>query len=156
MRSVTPQHKPFDQSLHDLHDDAGKRRVSRWLTIWDRCEVSYGEQYGVDLIAHRDGKLYAYIEVEQRNWGGRCSFDTIHVAYRKKKFFDPKVMTFLFAIDIEGDWGYFCEFVTILASPLKKSPNKYMKDDEYFYDVPTKAFVEFEVNAVPYWYKGNL
>ena len=155
MRSDTPHFKPFDQSLHDAHDEIGKQRVSRWLTIWDHCQVFSGDKYGVDLIAYRSGDVYAYVEVEQRNWGGQCPYDTIHVPYRKKKFFDPKVMTFLFALDVDGEWGYFCEYITILASPVKEVKNKYVAEKEYFYDVPTSAFVEFEVNAVPFWYKEN-
>ena len=153
MRSVTPQHKPFDQALHDLYDKPAKDAVSRWLSIWDKCQVFPGDTYGVDLVAYRDGSLYAYIEVEQRSFNGRCRYDTIHVAKRKAKFFDKKHFTFLFAIDVDMQWGYFCEYITILASPLREVKNKYVAEKEYFYDVPTSAFVEFEINEVPYWYK---
>ena len=153
MRSVTPQFKPFDQNLYDIHDKATKEKVSRWITWWDSCEVREGQQFGVDLECYRGSELYALVEVESREFGGRCSYDTIHVPYRKSKFYRSDVPVFLFAVDFGGQWGYFATMLSIVLSPLKTVRNKYVEDNEHFYDVPVSTFIEVDLTQKPYWRK---
>ena len=155
MRSDTPQFKPFDQSLHDIHDHATKEKVARWIRWWDNCEVREGSKYGVDLECYRGSELYSLVEVESRSFGGRCTYDTIHVPYRKVKFYRSDVLTFLFAVDFEGHWGYIAPLLSVVLSPLKEVKNKYMAEREYFYDVPIKKFYEIEINTPPYWRKNG-
>lgn len=155
MRSDTPHFKPFDKNLYDIHDKETKDKVARWIRWWDGCEVKEGGQYGIDLECFRNNQLYALVEVESRDFGGRCPYDTIHVPYRKTKFYTSKVPVFLFAVDFDGHFGYFATMLSIVLSPLRKVPNKYVADKEYFYDVPLDCFIEVELNAKPYWIKDT-
>lgn len=145
MSSHTPHFKPFSPELYNLHDRRGKNRVATYLRKWNRYEVIEGEKYDVDLICYIRGNLVAYVEVEERNWGGRCPWDSIHVPYRKSKFTKPDAPTYLFAIDSNGEWGYYCEMTTILASPLIEVPNRYLYSREKFYDVPIDCFNEIKL-----------
>jgi len=145
--------KPFNQELYDIHDKATKEKVARWIGWWDGCEVREGTQYGVDLECYRGAELYSLVEVESREFGGRCPYETIHVPYRKSKFYRSAIPTYLFAVDFEGNWGYFATMLSIVLSPLKEVKNKYMSEKEYFYDVPIDKFYEIEINTPPYWIK---
>ena len=155
MRSDTPHFKPFDKELYDIHDQATKEKVARWIKWWDGCEVREGSQYGVDLECYRGSELYALVEVESREFGGRCTYSTIHVPFRKSKFYTSSVHSFLFAVDFEGRFGYYCTMLSVVLSPIKKVKNKYMEDNEYFYDVPIDKFYEIEINIPPYWVKDK-
>jgi hypothetical protein len=78
--------KPFDQKLYD-ENDLAKHIVIDWLeTFGIRAKVN-PDDYGIDLLGDKDGKLYE-IEVEvKHNWKGReFPFDTLHYPARKLKF----------------------------------------------------------------------
>lgn len=140
--------KPFDRNLYDQHDLIGKQRVAAWLAAWG-FEIQSGTQYGVDLEVYKFGELYAEVEVEQRDFGGRCPYQTIHVAERKRKFFDTDRKTVLFAVDMQGRWAYYTTGKRILNSPLIDLPNKYQKG-ERFYDVPMSKWVEIRIDRNGY------
>jgi len=140
--------KPFDRKLYDEHDLIGKQRVAAWLAAWG-FEIKSGTQYGVDLEVYKFGELYAEVEVEQRDFGGRCPFQTIHVAERKAKFFQTETKTVLFAVDMQGRWAYYTTGKRILSSPLIDLPNKYQKG-ERFYDVPIQKWVEIRIDKNGY------
>jgi hypothetical protein len=140
--------KPFDQALYNQHDLIGKRRVAAWLSAWG-FEIESGSQYGVDLEVYKHGELYAEVEVEQRDFGGRCPYQTIHVAGRKRKFFETDRKTVLFAVDMQGRWAYYTTGKRILNSPLIDLPNKYQQG-ERFYDVPIQKWVEIRIDKNGY------
>jgi len=141
--------KQFDQSLHDAHDLIGKRRVAHWIASWG-MEVVPGTKYGIDLLVYRNGDLYAQVEVEQRDFGGRCPYETIHVAIRKHKFFQSEIKTLLFAVDMAGQWAYYTDAKRILNSPVKEIQNKFVRQQELFYDVAIDQFTEIRIDQNGY------
>ena len=136
--------KPFDKTLYELHDLIGKQRVAAWLAAWG-YEIQSGSQYGVDLEVYQHGELICEVEVEQRDFGGRCPYQTIHVAERKRKFFEVGRKTALFAVDMGGKWAYYTSWKKILNSPLIELPNKYQKG-ERFYDVALPLWKEIRID----------
>ena len=115
--------------------------MSEWIDMKWGCKVESGSTYGVDLIIKRDDKPVAYAEVEVRQWGMRfCPFPTIHVASRKKKLLQNELPTLFFAVADDMEHGYWIKSSNIMNAPLVEIKNRYVGNDEYFYDVPVELF----------------
>ena len=140
--------KPFDKSLYEQNDLIGKRRVAAWLAAWG-YEVLPGTQYGVDLEVYKQGELICEVEVEQRAFGGRCPYGTIHVAERKRKFFEVDRKTVLFAVDMGGKWAYYTSGKKILGSALIELPNR-LAHGERFFDVALDKWREIRIDRNGY------
>jgi len=133
--------KKFDKKLHDENDAPAKQAVANWIrSKWD-VEVKENTQYEVDLVFLKDDKVVGYGEVEVRYWGSPyCPHPTIHIAKRKEKLLRNDLPTVFFAVNEFLTGAYWCGSKIILESPLVEVKNKYVSDDEYFYDV---AIVDF-------------
>ena len=95
-----------------------------------------GDKYGVDLIVRSGDEVVGYAEVERRhNWVGKFTFQTVHVPFRKKKFFEMAKETALFAVSKDMSQAMWARGEDILSSPVVKLDNRYMKDEPFF-DVP--------------------
>lgn len=132
--------KPFDKILFAEHDAIGKQRVARYLFM-QGFEVKEGTQYGIDLHVWHNDKPLCGVEVEQRDFGGRCTYETIHVAERKRKFFETAPQNVLFALDMGGKWAYYISGYQILKSPMVKMDTKLTKGESFF-DVPIENWRE--------------
>lgn len=133
--------KKFDQKLHDRFDPPARKLVSDWIKMKWGCKAEGGGTYGVDLVIKRDDKPVAYAEVEVRQWGMRyCPYPTIHVASRKKKLLDNRLPTLFFAVADDMEHGYWCKSAEIMRAPLVEVKNRYVGENEYFYDVPVEMF----------------
>ena len=82
--------KPFDQTLYQENDDA-KHQVIEWLSAEGFEAMVNPDQYGIDILAEKNGQQYE-IEVEvKHNWvGERFPFGEVHFPARKKKFASRK------------------------------------------------------------------
>jgi hypothetical protein len=135
----TPQSKPFSRSLHDENDGPAQDAVWRFLFSTWGLDVEEGDTYGVDLVCYRGKEKTGYVEVERRhNWKERFPFDTLHIPYRKKKFFDLDKPTVLFAVKADLTEAFWVDNNTILQCPVERKDNKYMKG-EYFFCVPIES-----------------
>lgn len=133
--------KKFNQELHDQFDPPARKLVSEWISMKWGYKAENGSRYGVDLIIKRDDQPVAYAEVEVRQWGMRyCPFLTIHVASRKKKLLKNDLPTLFFAVADDFEHGYWCKSDDIVKAPMVEIKNKYVTNDEYFYDVPVEFF----------------
>lgn len=131
--------KPFEQELHDLYDAPAKEAVKRFLER--ECVVGVipnPDQYGVDLLIGRNGKVIGYAEVEVRQWAPHCPFSTIHIPHRKEKYFNDR--TLFFALTKDMKTAYWIETVNINKHPLIEVRNYKVENGEMFFDVPTKEF----------------
>jgi hypothetical protein len=130
-------YKEFDQDLFDKNDSKGKKAVAGYL-IKIGYKVAEGDRYGVDLICYKDDELAGYVEVEVRhNWKTSFSYSTLHVPYRKHKFFTLDKTTILFATNSDSTQAYWVKDTDILISPIENKPNKYM-ESELFFVVPLR------------------
>jgi hypothetical protein len=129
--------KPFSEDLFRDNDGKGKKAVSLYL-INLGYDVIEGDKYGVDLICLRNEEMVGYAEVEVRhNWVNHFSYSSLHIPYRKKKFFQLELPTILFATNKTASMAFMVHDYDILISPIKNIPNKYL-DHELFFDVPLK------------------
>ena len=133
--------KPFDSSLHHKYDQFGRDKVIQYLSNKYRIDIRNNPNiYGVDLIAYRFNKPVGYIEVEVReSWSAdQFPFTTLHIPFRKKKLLENDLKTLLISVNAKGNRAFLCEDHIILSSPVKKISNKYILNDEMFYDVDIK------------------
>lgn len=96
------------------------------------------DQYGVDLLVTKGGKLIGTVEVEVRQWSPNCPYPTIHVPERKTKFFGDRVLFFALTKDMQS--AYWIETNEIKKHPIKEISNYKIPRGEMFYDVPTELF----------------
>lgn len=139
------EHKPFDSDLYTENDSKGKYAVSEYLRKLG-YEVKEGDKYGVDLLCYKDNELAGYVEVEVRhNWQTSFNFSTLHIPYRKHKFFNQNKTTLLFATNKNATQALWVRDTDILISPVENKPNKYM-ESEMFFVVPlsycTKVYLQ--------------
>lgn len=128
--------KPFDQTLHDENDKIAKDAVRDFIKYQWSLSAIEGDKYGVDLIVRSGDEVVGYAEVERRhNWVGKFTFQTVHVPFRKKKFFEMAKETALFAVSQDLSQAMWARGEDILSSPIVKLDNRYMKDEPFF-DVP--------------------
>lgn len=131
--------KPFEQDLHDKYDAPAKEAIEKYLER--ACGVTVQanpDQYGVDLLITKDGKLVGTAEVEVRQWSPNCPYPTIHVPERKTKFFSSR--TLFFALTRDMQHAYWIETDKIKEHPIKEVRNIKVAEGEMFYDVPTNQF----------------
>ena len=133
--------KPFDQSLHDQFDQAGKDWVKTFIEqTWGISVVEFGK-YDIDLLAIRQGKVVGFIEVEVRDWGKDfCPYSTIHVPFRKDAILRRYEPTIFFAVCRTLTAAYWTNAERILASPVQSVMNKHVIEGEQFFDVPKDEF----------------
>jgi hypothetical protein len=126
--------KLFDQKLFDENDSIAKTAVSKYLkNNFDVC-VFWGYEYFIDLLVVSSIKSIALIEVDRRsNWVDKFPFDTVHVPFRKKKYFvDTLYPTYLFSVRFDCKEALFCDGETIINSPVVTKPNKYSSGEPFF------------------------
>jgi hypothetical protein len=135
------EYKKFNQELHDACDPPAREAVTEWVAMkWGLKCIENPDKYAVDLIVYRKDQICGYIEVETRDWKTlHCPYDTIHVAQRKEKLFqNPGTLIFVTTRDFEN--AYWCKAEYVKSSPLIEVPNRAVKRNEYFYDVPIELF----------------
>ena len=129
-------YKQFDQQLHDENDPPARKAVSDFITRAWGLGAEEGGKYDVDLFVIDSTKMYkGAVEIERRhNWLDKFPFKTVHVPYRKAKFFGF-FPTILFVLRSDMKQGMWAHGSVIVESPVVRVDNKYV-NDEPFFDVP--------------------
>jgi len=134
----THKTKPFSKGNHAANDKAGKKVVIEFLKSKGIQAIENPDEYGIDVLA-------AGYEVERRTikrpyW----PYPTVHVPYRKDKFFKWKCIYAVVVHHIVNNDIYdslmFCPSDVVAKSPVVEVPNKSVEKDEYFFDVPFKEW----------------
>tara|TARA_E500000318_G_C3535276_1_gene202284 strand:+ start:710 stop:1156 length:447 start_codon:yes stop_codon:yes gene_type:complete len=127
--------KQFDQPLFEKHDAAARAATSAFIRDqgWEVRENP--DIYAQDLIATKgDAELLIECEVKVVWDGGAFPFDTVQLPERKRKFFTPNTIFFVWNKDL-SDAVYFSARDIQGLKPVLV-PNKYIKSGEYFFQVP--------------------
>lgn len=129
--------KKFDQALHDKYDPPAREAVTKWAKqAWGLDCIGNPDQYGIDLVAYRDGIQVGYIEVEVRTWNP-CPFDTIHVPKRKLEMLElPNALFFALTEDLSHAYWIWGKDVFAYKLVEVKKDNFH----EAYYDVPKSLF----------------
>jgi Holliday junction resolvase-like predicted endonuclease len=133
--------KKYNQKLSDENDLRSRDIVKKYMqSQWNVVAYDF-LTYEIDLIVKRNDTWVAFVEVEVRFWANElCPFKTIHVAKRKQKFLNQKLPVVFFAVTKSLKYAYWCKAEDITSSPIIEIKNKYVANNEYFYDVPVNKF----------------
>jgi Holliday junction resolvase-like predicted endonuclease len=138
--------KPFDPTLYKT-DDPAKDKVLRWLEHRGYKAKVNPDQYGIDLLAERDGKTIG-IEVEvKHNWKEQAfPYQTVHIASRKLKFFETEDNHLMMLND---DWSFGLSFSAeqIRAAEVIKKDTIYTQQ-ELFIELPLLLARRFYLNEI--------
>lgn len=78
--------KPFDPALYNSDDDA-KHQVIEWLRAQGFEAWVNPDQYGIDVLATRNGIDYSFEVEVKHGWSGTTfPYDSVHISARKLKF----------------------------------------------------------------------
>ena len=134
----THKTKPFSKENHAANDKPGKKVVIAFLKSVGIDAIENPNEYGVDVLA-------AGYEVERRTIKKtKWPYTTVHVPYRKDKFFENKIF---YAVNVHHmvngdiyDTVMLCPSKIVNKSPVVEVPNKSVEKDEYFFDVLFKEW----------------
>ena len=129
--------KPFSEALYTENDDA-KHQIVEWLlnNSFDTAGIN-PDQYGIDILAEKDGQAYE-IEVEvKHNWKGkRFPFGEVHFPARKKKFAKDSEFVWFFMLNHERTHGLIVDgFDFVRGALVQKNTSEY--DNDMFVEIPT-------------------
>lgn len=139
--------KPFDQQLYKT-DDPAKDKVLRWLEHRGYKTQINPDQYGIDLLAEKDGRTVG-IEVEvKHNWRGQAfPYQTVHIASRKLKFFENDNN---YLMMLNHDWSFGLSFS---ADQIKKAgvvkKDTIYTQQELFIELPLFFANRYYLNEIP-------
>lgn len=135
--------KPFDEAQYNADDNA-KYDIISWLernrfTAWVNPD-----QYGIDVLADRDGDRYGFEVEVKHNWqGDQFPFSTVHFSARKQKFIGWN--HFFTMLNDERTCVLVVDEAALRASPVVEKATKFT-EAELFIAVPKKACVIFRLN----------
>ena len=128
--------KPFDQTLYQENDDA-KHQVIEWLSAEGFEAMVNPDQYGIDILAEKNGQQYE-IEVEvKHNWvGERFPFGEVHFPARKKKFAKKSELVWFFMLNHDRSYGLIVDGVDFVNGTTVRKNTSEM-DGDFFVEIPT-------------------
>lgn len=128
-------HKHFSEKDHKAYDEIARSTAKAfWASLgWEVSDNP--DEYGVDLIAQKDGKQF-YVEVEvKRGWhGAEFKYDTVHLPVRKSKFLDRPTKFMVFNNSLTH--AAVISRTAVEKAPVSVVPNRKIPIGERFYDVP--------------------
>lgn len=128
-------HKNFSTKAFAKYDEAARDRAKYvWGKLgWDVQDNE--DQYGVDLIAEKNGKRF-YLEVEVKAcWHGVAfTYDTLHLPVRKAKFLAKPTQFMLFNNGLTH--AAVVSRSSVLRAPTSIVPNAQISAGEKFFDIP--------------------
>jgi len=141
--------KPFDKELYD-DDDNAKDQLITYLDEYgfDNPRVN-PDQYGIDVLAERDGEPYAFEVEVKHNWkGDYFPFKSVHFAYRKMKFTKVETIplrnTYFVMLNHERDTALRVDGVTFAGAPVVSKKTIYTSIEK-FVEVATDLVSFFRI-----------
>lgn len=137
--------KPFSADLYAENDDA-KHQVVKWLEARGYEAWINPDQYGIDVLAQKDGLEYEFEVEVKHNWTGKnFQYKTVNFPKRKLKFAKPSETTVFFMLNHERTHALMVTGPVFLASKIIMKATKYTRLEE-FIDVPVDQCVFVEMD----------
>jgi hypothetical protein len=135
--------KPFDPVLYEADDNA-KFIVIRWLEQNGFTAWVNPDQYGIDVLAERDGDQYGFEVEVKHNWQGeKFPYNTVHFSARKQKFIGWN--HFFTMLNDERSCVLVVDENVLRSADVVNKATKYTSD-ELFIAVPLSQCVVFRLN----------
>lgn len=127
--------KQFSPELFEKYDSVARSATKEFIEGQGWDVVEHPDKYAQDLIATKDG-MEVLVECEVKTlWkGGAFPFGTIQLPERKKKFFHPNAVFFIWSQDMSDAIYFWAKDIDHL-DPVPVS-NKYIESGERFFQIP--------------------
>lgn len=117
--------KVFSQE-HYEQDDWAKYQIIEWLEGKGYEAWVNPDQFGIDILATRWGRQFAFEVEVKHNWRGRYfPYEQIHFSARKRKFVALDVETWFVMLNHERTMALLVDGEHILAAPIVNKDTKY-------------------------------
>ena len=123
--------KRFSQELYD-RDDFAKELVIRFLQQNSFIAWVNEDQYGIDVIAEKDGDVFE-IEVEvKHNWKGKdFPYDSVHFSERKRKFIKPSKFNVFWMLNDDWSWALLIDGLQMSEAPVIVKDTIYTTNEKF-------------------------
>lgn len=143
------ERKPFDEALYETDDNAKDQFITYLANYGFGYPRVNPDQYGIDVLAERNGEKYAFEVEVKHNWkGDYFPYKEVHFAYRKIKFTKiPDIElrnTFFVMLNHERNVALRVDGVTFAASPVTTKKTKYTTSEK-FVEVPVDLVSFFQL-----------
>lgn len=130
--------KRFDSALYEENDKLAKEFVKNILKGSEFQVIENPKKRDVDLLLYRNSEHVANIECEiKRVWKEKeFPYESIQIPDRKTKYTKLTKPTIFVMLNNDQTAYVAIPQQTLLASPKKEVPNKYVFSGEMFYQVP--------------------
>ena len=129
--------KVFSQEHYD-QDDSAKYQIIEWLEGKGHKAWVNPDQFGIDILATRWGRQFAFEVEVKHNWRGDVfPFDSVHYSVRKRKFVQPDVHTYFVTVNHERTMLLCIKGEDFMDGKLVQKSTIYTQD-EWFVEVPIR------------------
>ena len=126
--------KVFSQE-HYEQDDSAKFQIVEWLNNKGYKSFVNPDKFGIDILALRWGRQFAFEVEVKHNWRGEhFPFDQIHFSARKRKFVEANVETWFVMLNHERTHALLVSGKDFMAAPIVEKNTKY-SENELFVEV---------------------
>ena len=123
--------KPFSQQHYD-DDDWAKYQIIEWLECKGYKAWVNPDKFGIDILATRWGRPFAFEVEVKHNWRGEYfPYEQIHFSARKRKFVSLDVETWFVMLNHERTHALLIDGEHILAAPIVNKDTKYSVDEAF-------------------------
>ena len=123
--------KVFSQE-HYEQDDWAKYQIIEWLEGKGYKAWVNPHQFGIDILATRWGRQFAFEVEVKHNWRGRYfPYEQIHFSARKKKFVALDVETWFVMLNHDRTMALLVDGEHILAAPIANKNTKYSQNEAF-------------------------
>jgi len=123
--------KPFSQQHYD-EDDWAKYQIIDWLQGKGYEAWINPDKFGIDILATRWGRQFAFEVEVKHNWRGRYfPYEQIHFSARKRKFVVLDVETWFVMLNHERTHALLIDGEHILTAPIENKNTKYSQNEAF-------------------------
>lgn len=135
--------KRFDPTLYAENDAAARSTVKELLKDTEFQVLDNPKKRGVDLLVYRNSQHIANIECEiKKVWkSAEFPFESVQIPERKQKYAELEQPTVFVMLNADKTSHLAVLGTTLLKSPKKEVPNKYVYSGEYFFQVDKSEVV---------------
>jgi hypothetical protein len=123
--------KVFSQD-HYEQDDWAKFQIVEWLNNKGYKAFVNPDKFGIDILALRWGRQFAFEVEVKHNWRGEhFPYGQIHFSARKLKFVETNVETWFVMLNHERTHALLVSGKDFMAAPIVEKRTKYTENEKF-------------------------
>ena len=123
--------KPFSQQHYD-EDDWAKYQIIEWLESKGYEAWVNPDKFGIDILATRWGRQFAFEVEVKHNWRGKYfPYEQVHFSARKRKFVALDVETWFVMLNHDRTHALLIDGEHILTAPIDNKNTKYSQNEAF-------------------------